>query len=321
MDLRARTINLRMITTITLNPSIDRTLEIERLVVGGMNRVKQRIDHPSGKGINVSRTLSCLGQPTQALALIGGASGRWVVDALKAEGIELECVPVQGETRTNLKIWAMAEGEATEVNEPGPTVTQAELDLLLSRVRLEAHKWDWVVVSGRMLPGTPPDFYATLVESAKNQGAKVALDASGVALQEGLKAVPDLIKPNEAETTELLGWEIKDEAGAMMAVRELAERGISYVLLTLGKDGAFVGHNGEIWQAMPPQVSVKSTVGCGDSTIAGMLHGLVEGASLEDAIRWAMATGAATATTWGTEPPELDMVKALLPQVKVWRKE
>ena len=310
-----------MIATITLNPSIDRTLEIERLVVGGMNRVKTKIDHPSGKGINVSRMLNSLGQPTRALAFVGGDSGRWVVNALKAEGIELDCVPVEGDTRTNLKIWAVAEGQGTEVNEPGPAVNQDELGLLLSRVRLEACKWDWVVISGSMLPGTPPDFYATLVTLAKSQGAKVALDASGGALREGLKALPDLIKPNQVEATELLGWEPRDEAGAIRAVRELMERGISYVLLTLGKDGAFVGHSGQIWQAIAPKVPVKSTVGCGDSTIAGMLHGLRQGVSLEEAIGWAMACGAATATTWGTEPPELDGVKGVLPQVKISRRD
>ncbi len=312
---------LGMITTITLNPSIDRTLEIDRLVVGGLNRVKSKIDHPSGKGINVSRALSNLGQPTKALALVGGDNGKWLVDTLGAEGIVLDYVQVQGDTRTNLKIWAMAEGRETEINEPGPTVTQDELGKLQSRVLEGAAQWDWVVISGSMPPGTPPDFYAALVESAKSQGAKVVLDASGAALREGLKACPDLIKPNKVEVTELLGWEPQDRAGAMIAVRELVERGISYVLLTLGKDGAFVGHGDRVWQATPPEVPVKTTVGCGDSTVAGMLHGLMQGAGIEEAIRWAMATGAAAATTWGTEPPKLEAVRELLPLVEIRRRQ
>lgn len=308
-----------MIATITLNPSIDRTLEIQHLVVGGMNRVKSRTDYPSGKGINVTRALRQWGQPSEALALVGGASGDWLVKVLRQQGIILDYVRVQGDTRTNLKIWDALERRATEVNEPGPEVTLTELEELKSKIANKASTWDWLVISGSVPPGTPPDFYGTLVEIARSQGAKVALDASGAALREGIRTLPDLIKPNEVEAAELLGWEPQDEMGAIAAVEELAQSGISYVLLTLGKAGAFVGHEGQVWQAIPPEIEAKSTVGCGDSAVAGMVWALREGKDLSEALSWSMAAGAAAATTWGTEPADWEMVTKLVDQVKVYR--
>ena len=308
-----------LIATITLNPSIDRTLELDRLVVGGLNRVKSKIDHPSGKGINVSRALKLWGQPTEALALVGGSSGRWLTKALEEQSISMDCVEVQDDTRTNVKLWASLEGCSTEINEPGPTVTAKELQDLERKVAKKAVGWEWVVISGSVPPGTPPNFYATLVEIAKGQGAKVALDASGVALREGLEAKPDLIKPNEVEAAELLGWEPQDEAEAIEAVEALTGRGIDYVLLTLGKAGAFIGHGGQIWQGIPPKVAAKSAVGCGDSTVAGMVWALRERKDLAEAMRWAMAAGAAAATTWGTKPPEWQIVVELADQVRLYR--
>lgn len=308
-----------LIATITLNPSIDRTLELERLVVGSLNRAKSKIDHPSGKGINVSRALKLWGQPTEALALVGGSSGHWLAKALEEKNLVLDFVEVQGDTRTNLKIWASLEGCSTEINEPGPTVTEKELQELERKVAKKASGWEWVVISGSVPPGTPPDFYARLVAIAKGQGAKVALDASGTALREGLKALPDLIKPNEVEAADLLGWEPQDKAGAIEAVEELSSRGIDYVLLTLGKAGAFMGHGGQIWQGIPPKVATKSAVGCGDSTVAGMVRALRQRKELEEAMCWAMAAGAAAATTWGTEPPEWKAVVELADQVSIYR--
>lgn len=308
-----------MIATITLNPSIDRTLAIDRLVVGGMNRVRSKIDHPSGKGINASLTLSSLGQSTEALAFIGGESGRWLVKALLDQGLAVDCVEVEGDTRINLKVWSEKERQSTEINEPGPLVTEKELAELKSKVFTKAKHWDWVVISGSVPPGTPKEFYAALVETAKGQGAKVALDASGPALSEGITAMPDLIKPNEVEASELLGFPVEDEKGAIAAVEELTSRGIDYVLLTLGKDGAVIGHGGRMWRALTPKVRVESTVGCGDSAIAGMLHGLMKEEGIEEAIRWAIATGAAAAGTRGTTPPKLAVVTKLLSEVKLQR--
>ncbi len=310
---------MAVIATITLNPSIDRTLEIDRLVVGGMNRVKSKVDHPSGKGINVSRDLSLWGFPTEALTMVGGDSGRWLVQALEEQNIPVDFVEVEGETRINVKIWAAKENQSTEVNEPGPVVTQRELEELLAQVRAKASRWDWVVISGSAPPGTPPGFYAELVKTARDQGAQTALDASGAALREGLKACPDLIKPNETEVRDILGWEPEDEAGALRAIEELLSLGIGCVMLTLGKAGGYVGRNGEIWQGIPPEVDVKTTVGCGDAALAGMVWALREGKGLDDALAWAMAAGAAAATTWGTEPPAWSLVEELRPKVRCIR--
>ena len=310
---------IAVIATITLNPSIDRTLEINRLVVGGMNRVKSKIDHPSGKGINVSRDLKLWGCPTEALTIVGGDSGRWLVQALEEQDIPVDFVEVEGETRINIKIWAAEENLSTEVNEPGPTVTERELEELLAKIRARASQWDWVVISGSAPPGTPPDFYAEIVKTAREQGAKTALDASGAALREGIKACPDLIKPNETEARDILGWEPEDEAGAIRAVEELTSLGVGCVMLTLGKAGGYVDRGGQIWQGIPPKVDVKTTVGCGDAALAGMVWALREGKSLDEALGWAMAAGAAAATTWGTEPPAWRLVEELFPKVKCIR--
>lgn len=304
-----------MIATITLNPSIDRTLQVEHLVPGGLNRVQQKIDHPSGKGINVSRALQRLDEPTQALGLIGGDTGRWLVAALKKLGIPFDYVEVKGETRINLKIWAAADEQETEINEPGPRVTGAELAAFRNRVLAQAREWDWVVISGSVPPGTPATYCGELVEAARSRGARVVLDTSGPSLREGLKARPDMIKPNRAEAEELLGCEIKTKAEAKAAVRRFLELGIPYVILTLGKEGALYGHGGQIAWGIPPEVPVRTTMGCGDSTIAGTLHGLMQGESFLEAMRWGLAVGAAAATTWGTEWPALEYILELREKV------
>ena len=307
---------MAVIATITLNPSIDRTLEIGRLVVGGMNRVKSKIDHPSGKGINVSRDLSLWGCPTEAVTMVGGDSGRWQFESLRELGIQVDFVEVEGDTRIKFKIWAAEENSSTEVNEPGPTVTEKDLQELLAMVQAKASQWDWVVISGSAPPGTPPEFYAEIVKAARAQGAKTALDASGMALREGIKASPDLIKPNETEVRDILGWEPQDEAGAIRALEELNSMGIGCVLLTMGKSGGFAGWDGCIWQGIPPEVEAKTLVGCGDAAAAGMVWALREGKGLPEALAWAMAAGAAAATTWGTEPPAWELVEDLFPKVK-----
>ncbi|NMB45769.1 MAG: 1-phosphofructokinase [Firmicutes bacterium] len=308
-----------LIATVTLNPCIDRTLELDHLVVGGLNRVKNKLEQPSGKGINVSRALSRWGQPTEALTMVGGNSGHWLVKRLEELDISVDWVEVQDDTRTNLKVWAVLDKCVTEINEPGPMVTEEELQELQAKVSSKASEWDWVVISGSVPPGTPQDFYAGLIETAKSKGARVALDASGIGLRAGLEAGPDLIKPNETEAAQVLGWELRDEAGAVAAVGELAQRGIDYVLLTLGKAGGFLGHKGQIWQGIPPEVVAQTTVGCGDSTLAGMVWALREGKDLAEAMCWAMAAGAAAATTRGTEPPEWATVEELVEQVRVCR--
>ena len=308
-----------MIATMTLNPTIDRTLEICRLNVGGMNRVQAVIDHPSGKGINVSRTLKTFGLPTQATALLGGESGRWIAETLTKEGLKLEVIPTAGSSRTNLKIWSREAKEATEINEPGPLVSEKELEQVLAHIEANAAHWQWLVISGSMPPGVPSDFYGTLITKAKAQGAKIALDTSGAALKQAIKAQPDLIKPNETEAEELLGRYVRHETEAEAAAAELLQYGVRCVLLTLGKDGAFLGCDGEIWRAVPPEISVKSTVGCGDAALAGLLYGFRQGASLQDALRWSTAAGAANASLPGTEPPTLDVIQMLFHQVLIKR--
>ena len=135
-----------------------------------------------------------------------------------------------------------------------------------------------------MHPGTPPDFYAEIVKAARQQGAKAALDASGAYLREGIKAGPDLIKPNETEARDILGWEPRDKAEAVRAVEELNGLGVDCVMLTLGKAGGFVCREGRVWQGIPPAVDVKTTVGCGDAALAGMVWALGRGKDLEEAL-------------------------------------
>lgn len=309
-----------MIVTVTLNPSVDRLIYVKQLVRHDTNRILRIEEDAGGKGVNVARVAKRLGAGVVATGFLGGRAGRYVQYELsQIDGVDCRFVWVAGETRTNFAIQEEDGSPPTALNERGPQISPEELDALLKVVQELSRNARFVALGGSLPPGVPADIYATLGEIAAHHGAKVVLDADGEPLILGLKASPYLIKPNENETERLLGRAIDTVEDAAKAAQELHDGGIPVAIVSIGEKGAAVACAEGCWVALPPKVHTVSTIGSGDSMIAGVLSVLIRDGTAEEAIRWGTAAGAATAMTDGSDIGTADQIRALLPQVEVRR--
>jgi 1-phosphofructokinase family hexose kinase len=317
-----------MIYTITLNPSIDRTLHYPQLVLGTVNRASWTRTDLSGKGVNVSVALRQLGIPSVLMGFCAGVSGRVLVEGLEAQGFVCDFVEISdGETRSNITVIDRASGMTTKLNEAGPQVSEEDLEALAERLRQRLTQGDICVYSGSLPPGAPPDTYAQLVRIARQAGAITALDSSGVALQRGCAARPDWLKPNDVEAAELVGRSIsslESRQALEEMIRTILSLGPQRVLLTLGRRGAIYadGHNLEaskpdLWWARPPAIAERGNVGAGDAALAGALSAWQKGCPPEEVARWAVAVGTAAAQEEGTGMPSLERIEAAYQQVGV----
>ncbi|MDH7601482.1 MAG: 1-phosphofructokinase [Armatimonadota bacterium] len=288
-----------MILTVTLNASIDKTYTIESFMVDRINRPSQCRTVPGGKGINVARVLKELGREALATGFLGGSIGNVIAQGLDREGIKHDFVRVEDESRLCIKIVDPKNGTQTEINEPGPTVTELELEALVSRIDDLVRGCDFLVLSGNCPPGVPADFYAHLIRLARKRDVRAVLDASGEHMAEGVKAAPYMVKPNVSELSELTGQELCTVEEILAAAKSLREYGIEVVAVTMGRSGAVVTDGGQAWQAVPPEIRFASSVGSGDSFVAAFLDSLLRGDSLSEALAWGTAAGAANATTYG----------------------
>jgi 1-phosphofructokinase len=302
--------NTGRIVTLTANPSLDRTLELPGpLVEGGIARLVGSGTEPGGKGVNVARAIAAAGG--DVVSVLPAADVDPIVTALRALGLTLATVPVAEPVRTNYTL-VEPSGLTTKLNEPGSALddaTRAELSAVLHAHAADAR---WVVLSGSLPPGTPPGWYASLVTSLRDTGARVAVDTSErpllALLAAGPEAAPDLLKPNAEELAQLAGVSeddiLTDPGAALVAVRTLHERGVAEVLLTLGGDGALLSTaDGGVWSAQPPHITVRSTVGAGDCSLAGYLLAELAGAPPAERLRMAVAYGAASASLPGSAVP------------------
>lgn len=304
-----------MIVTFTANPSLDRTATLDRpLTRGGVHRVDSVTVEAGGKGVNVARVLHDAGQ--EVLAVLPAGSSDPIVAALRATGLPHAAVEISGTVRTNLTL-TEADGTTTKINEPGPTLTDSQVDAAAARLLAAADGAAWVALSGSLPPGAPVDWYARLVTALKPLGCLVAVDTSDAPLQAVVDALPgaafDLVKPNSEELAQLTGEDpIWLEASAKRgdprpvaaAARSLHERGVSAVLATLGAAGAVLVTAEGSWYAEAPSIPVRSTVGAGDSSVAGYILAAVAGASPERRLATAVAHGSAAAGLAGTTLPK-----------------
>lgn len=308
-----------MIYTVTLNPALDKTVEIPGMALDTVNRVTSMRTDPGGKGINVSKVIAKLGGESCAVGILGGESGRTLLAALEREGLRTHFRFVEGQTRTNLKIIDRALHTNTDINEPGLTVSPAELDALLRDLLGMVREGDIVVLAGSLPQGAPQDTYRVWTAACREKGARVCLDADGVLLAEGLKAAPYLIKPNEDELSRLVGHRLTDTDELIAEGRRLLKGGVTRVVISLGERGALYLRRNEVLYAEGLSVPVGSTVGAGDSVVAALAYADSLGMSDEDAVRLSTATGAANVMCSGTQPAEREAVEKLLPQVKIRR--
>jgi 1-phosphofructokinase len=305
-----------VIVTLTLNPSVDRTVEVETLARGEVMRaLGVRVD-PGGKGINVSRALATHDIPTRAVVTVGGAEGEHLVALLRDTGIEIVPVRIRGAIRSNITV-VEPDGTTTKFNEPGAQLRADELAAVLAAVKAAAESAEWLVASGSLPTGTSPDVYAELVQSMAGSGTRVAVDTSGPALEAVLSVGPTLVKPNRDELAEVTGRRLTTIADVVEAASLLRDRGAGTVLASLGAEGAvLVDADGAI-HGRTPAVSPVSSVGAGDAMLAGFL---AAGGKGGDALVEALAWGAAAVLQPGSgmpSPQDIDRAAVRLERLGV----
>jgi 1-phosphofructokinase len=278
-----------VIITVTLNPSLDRTIEIPALERGAVIRATASSVEAGGKGVNVSRALLANGIASIAVIPLGGAVGDELAALLKAEGVEMTVVPVLAPTRSNVTL-SEPDGTTTKINETGSALASEEVGRLEESVLQLARADDWVVLSGRLPAGADDDTYARLVRRLTKQGVRVAVDTSGPALAQSVAAGPTLIKPNRDELAEAFGAPINSFADVAAAAESLRAKGAVAVLASLGGDGAVLA-NGQVCAANCAVTDRRSTVGAGDCLLAGFLAAGASGEqALLTAVQWAAAS-------------------------------
>jgi 1-phosphofructokinase len=308
-----------MIITVTLNPTLDKTLSVPRLIPGEIHRAAFIRQDVGGKGINVSRALAALGLESLPIGFLGGSTGHAMRAGLDALGFRHRFIEVAGETRQNLTLLDASTGQYTKINEPGAAVTEADLAALAAMIEEMARPDDTVAFCGSLPPAASANAYATLIAQAKRAGARVLLDTSGPPLQLGMAAKPYGIKPNAEEAGEALGRTVEGDAGCLGAARDLAAPGIPVVCLTRGAAGLVLSWQGNLVLARPPDVRAASPVGAGDATLAGIIWALADACDAEEAARRAVACGTGAAMQEGTGVGDRGLIESLRPRVLVTR--
>lgn len=306
-----------MITAVALNPAIDRTVLVPAFATGATNRVTAARLDPGGKGINVARVARALGAEVRVVGFLGTNNGNLIERSLAAQQIETEFVGVCGDTRVNLKIVNPETGELTELNEAAFSVEEHHLRALLDLIEARLSDTSVLVLAGSLPTGVPPEIYRDLVEQANARGVLTILDADGEPMQLALAAKPSLIKPNHSEAERLLGRALATHADLMDGAAALLAKGPSRVVVSSGERGAGLISADSAWWAVPPGIRAGSTVGAGDSMVAGLAVALARGLGPVEALRLATAAGTATASLEGTQVCSAEGVAALLPQVTV----
>jgi 6-phosphofructokinase 2 len=306
-----------LIATITLNPSLDQHITVDGLVMDGTNRWSRLHRYAGGKGIDVSRAINEMGGRTVAYGFIGGPVGRAVEILLDEEEVPFSFTPIQRETRTNFIITDSKTSKQTRIDAPGPHISKAEFERFQRKMLRMRPSPDLIVVGGSLPPGIPSNVYYSIITEAKTFGVRTILDSDAQWLAEGIKAKPYLVKPNVREAEELLGRELPDEDAIITGALDIVDMGVEIAVISRGKDGIIAATDKEVLAAVPPKVKVKSAVGAGDCTIAGLAIKLANEESLSKACRLAVALGTAAVLTPGTELARRSDVVELLPQVKV----
>jgi 1-phosphofructokinase len=288
-----------VIVTLTPNPSVDRTVEVEQLVQGAVLRALSATVDAGGKGVNVARALAANGHAARAVLPSGGAEGAQLATLLSPQGVEVVLVPIAGAVRANVSI-VEPDGTVTKINEPGPVLSAEEVEAMVAATLDATSGASWLAASGSLPPGVPSVFYGRLIEALIPTGVRIALDTSGEPFQYALAAEPDVVKPNRHELAEAVGQSIATLGDVVDAAELLREKGARAVLASLGADGAVLVDRSGAIHAEAPVAVPRSAVGAGDAALAGFLAAGGAGvAGLVEALAW----GAAATSLPGSRMP------------------
>ncbi|MFC8915865.1 1-phosphofructokinase family hexose kinase [Streptomyces sp. NPDC047821] len=289
-----------MILTVTLNTALDITYKVDALTPHASHRVTDVAERPGGKGVNVARVLAALGHDTVVTGFAGGPTGDVLRALLAPLPVRDALVPVAGTTRRTVAVVDASTGDTTQLNEPGPTLDPAEWSAFVTAYEELVRQADAVALCGSLPPGIHVGAYAELVRRARAASVPVLLDTSGEPLRRGIAARPDLVKPNADELARLTG-----AREPLRATRDARRRGAHAVVASLGPEGLLAVTPDGTWRAAPPAAVKGNPTGAGDSAVAGLLAGLVEGAPWPE--RLARAVALSTATVLAPAAGEFDM--------------
>ncbi len=305
-----------MIYSVTLNPALDRAIFVERLLQDDTTRIIQEKLYAAGKGIDVSRVIHELGGESVAMGLVGGYDGMQLEGLLINAGVMTDFTRISGETRTNIILKEKSTANQFVISAAGPEVTASEIGQLYQDI-LEIRDMTYLVLSGSLPRGVSPNLYGQLMLAGKKNGSFILLDTDGKTLEQSIEYQPTAIKPNIHELSRLVDNRLESEAEIISACQKIHQKGIRYILLSRGKNGLILSTEKEMIKAFSPPIEVESSVGAGDSAVAGSVMAHSQGKDLSDCIRLACAAGAATAETPGTELCHRANVEKILPNVHI----
>jgi len=311
-----------MITAFCANPCIDRTIEIEKFTYAGMNRIVASREDGSGKGVNVAIAICQMGGDAACIGILGSRNGDAVLERM--EGVACDFITFDGNVRINTKMLDRSTGKITEINDRGVAVTAEQVEAMVEQCVRWAKKSTFMVLSGSLPPGCPDDLYATICERIRAEvpACRVLLDAEGEKLRLGLKAHPTLIKPNQYEFELLAGRELPTVQDVHEeACRWIAEGVTEMIVVSMGGDGAYLHDGRQAYFAPIIPVPVRSTVGAGDSMVAGMMYAFDRGLDAVDAFCHGVAAATSSVTTEGTELVDAEVYQQMLSRVELQKLE
>jgi len=306
-----------MILCLNLNAAIDKTIVVSSFEINKIHRPESVVALAGGKGCNVARALKTLGEKPVVSGWVGGFAGQYIESELQREEIQTDFIHTDFESRTCTSILDRENQTMTEIYELGESIPLGKIEELRNHVLKILGSYEAITLSGSLPLGVPSNFYAELIEIAKKQNVLTFLDTSGEALSKGVEAGPFFVKPNETEAKSILGFKSNDTLDFDQAAAEISKRYSTNVLLSMGAKGAMVAKAGETLMAQCPSVDAKSAVGSGDSMLAGLVHGFLQGLTFEESISCGVAAGTANTLMIGAGQFSAEDYERLRAQVRI----
>jgi tagatose 6-phosphate kinase len=305
-----------MVTTVTLNPMLDKTIYVDQLGVGEITRATKREMSPGGKGINVARQLTRFGVPSIATGFMGGQTGQMVEQLLDTEGVKHSFVHIKDLTREGITILEST-GRCTGVFEPGHRVSGSEVTLLKKKCEELLQDSDWLVLAGSAPHAELDFFYKEIIKETASSNCRVVLDSYGEAFKQGVSAKPFMVKPNLKEFEQTFGIKLSTKQAILDQLGWFRDKGISLAVLTDTEKSFYLSYLGEQWRITPPAVQMVNPVGSGDAFVAGTIYGFIQRWEIEKTIKFATAAGAANASRWAAVDVTLEEAEDLASKVIV----
>ncbi len=308
--------HVSLIITLTINPAIDRTVSVDKLVFEDRAYILDRTEAAGGRGINASRVIHSFGGKTLALLTCGGAVGERMSKSLGTLGFPFEVVRVKQDSRVNITI-SDKQGLTIKLNEIGAPLEKHELKEIHDLVAARLDKAHWIMICGSIPPHVPPHFYCEIIHLAKKRGVKTLLDTEGDALLHALEAKPTVITPNQHEGERLLGRALITRSQCLEALERIQNMGPESVILSLGSRGAMGSGPEGVFEALPPHVDALCPIGAGDAMAAAFTWSVEKKKTFAESLRWGVAAGTAKAKLPGMTFPTLEQTKAVHKQIEL----